>query len=99
YTVVYTLYLHDALPISFLNLIPIFFGASPNGLIEKAANKKNFVDYYLPSSRSMVIFEYLAHSGTKCVVLYRNNNQGKHNYRFVRSEEHTSELQSRENLV
>ncbi|WP_180111401.1 ATP-binding protein [Acinetobacter sp. YH12098] len=68
---------------SFLNLIPIFFGASPNGLIEKAANKKNFVDYYLPSSRSMVIFEYLAHSGTKCVVLYRNNNQGKHNYRFV----------------
>lgn len=68
---------------SFLNLIPIFFGATPNGLMEKAANKKNFVDYYLPSSRSMVIYEYLSHSGIKCVVLYRNNNQGRHNYRFI----------------
>ena len=68
---------------SFLNLIPIFFGATPNSLMEKAANKKNFVDYYLPSNRSMVIYEYLSHSGTKCVVLYRNNNQGRHNYRFV----------------
>lgn len=68
---------------SFLNLIPVFFGATPNNLMEKAANKKNFVDYYLPSSRSMIIYEYLSQSGTKCVVLYRNNNQGRHNYRFV----------------
>lgn len=68
---------------SILNLIPVFFGASPLNLMDRSANKKNFVDYYLPTERSMVVYEYRGHKGVKCVVLYRNQSQGTHNFRFV----------------
>lgn len=43
---------------SILRLIPIFYGFEPNRLIDRAANKKNFTDFYLPNNQSMIVFEY-----------------------------------------
>ena len=43
---------------STLNLIPIFYGARPDRLMDRSANKLNFTDYYLPHARSMIVFEY-----------------------------------------
>ena len=38
-----------------LQLIPIFYGESPNRLLDKGANRKNFVEYYLPRSTSYIV--------------------------------------------
>lgn len=68
---------------STLNLIPIFYGARPDRLIDRAANKKSFVNYYLPHHRSMIVYEYHSPVGPCCVVLYRMPNQDTHCFRFV----------------
>jgi len=43
---------------SSLQLIPVFYGGEPDRLINRAAGKLSFIDYYLPSDQSMIIFEY-----------------------------------------
>lgn len=68
---------------STLNLIPIFYGAPPVRLIDRSANKKSFVNYYLPHHRSMIVYEYRSPVGPCCVVLYRMPNQDTHCYRFI----------------
>ena len=68
---------------STLNLIPIFYGARPDRLIDRSANKLNFTDYYLPNPRSMIVFEYNTPMGLCCAVFYRN--QDKQCYRFIQS--------------
>lgn len=67
---------------SALILIPVFYGQEPRLLMERAANKDNFVDRYLPSDQSLVVFEYLRDSGPCCAVLYRKNDNS-YAYRFV----------------
>lgn len=66
---------------STLNLIPIFYGARPDKLIDRSANKLNFTDYYLPNQRSMIVFEYNTPMGLCCAIFYRN--QDKQCYRFI----------------
>ena len=66
---------------STLNLIPIFYGARPDRLMDRSANKLNFTDYYLPHARSMIVFEYNTPMGLCCAVFYRN--QDKQCYRFI----------------
>lgn len=68
---------------STLNLIPIFYGARPDRLIDRSANKMSFVNYYLPNLRSMIVFEYCSPVGPCCVVLYRLPNQDKYCFRFI----------------
>ncbi len=64
-----------------LSLIPIFYGIEPSKIVSKAGDKKNFVGYYLPSPKSMLVFEY-SRMGKVCnVVIYRN--QMNLEYRFV----------------
>lgn len=67
---------------SALMLIPIFYGQEPYLLMERAASKDGFVDRYLPSDQSMVVFEYARSSGICCAVLYRKNDSS-HAYRFI----------------
>ena len=67
---------------SILSLVPAFYGEEPERLVTKASGKLSFVDYYLPSFQSLVIFEYRRQSGMCCSVMYRHS-QGKPCYRFV----------------
>jgi len=61
-----------------LSLIPIFYGLEPNKMVSKAANKLSFVGHYLPSSKSMIVFEYVRVVSDEpqvcCVVLYQSQN-------------------------
>ncbi|PAV25477.1 ATP-binding protein [Tamilnaduibacter salinus] len=67
---------------SILSLIPAFYGEEPERIVTKASGKSSFVDYYLPSFQSLIIFEYRREFGLYCAVMYRHT-QGKPVYRFV----------------
>jgi hypothetical protein len=66
-----------------LSLIPVFYGEEPERLVSKAGNKVSFLEFYLPSPQSMIVFEYTQQEGFCCVVLYRNRSN-KLCYRFLR---------------
>lgn len=72
---------------SALILIPIFYGQEPNKLITRAGNKSNFVEYYLPSNQSLIVYEYTRQQAsdiqTYCVCLYRKRNENHYAYRFI----------------
>ncbi|WP_417521959.1 ATP-binding protein [Marinobacter sp.] len=67
---------------SVLALIPAFFGEEPERIVTKASGKLSFLDYYLPTFQSLIIFEYRRSTGLHCAVMYRHA-QGKPCYRFV----------------
>lgn len=67
---------------SVLALVPAFFGEEPERIVTKASGKLSFLDYYLPSFQSLIIFEYRRYSGLCCSVMFRHS-QGKPCYRFV----------------
>ncbi|MBY5938914.1 ATP-binding protein [Marinobacter nauticus] len=67
---------------SVLSLIPAFFGEEPERIVSKGSGRLSFVDYYLPSQQSLVIFEYTRYSGVCCAIMYRHPT-GKLCYRFV----------------
>ena len=67
---------------SVLSLVPAFFGEEPERIVTKASGKLSFLDYYLPSFQSLIIFEYRRHTGMCCSVMFRHS-AGKICYRFV----------------
>lgn len=67
---------------SILSLIPAFYGEEPERIVTKASGKSSFLDYYLPSFQSLIIFEYQRENGLHCSVMFRHA-QGKPCYRFV----------------
>jgi len=67
---------------SILSLIPAFYGEEPERIVSKGSGRLSFLDYYLPSLQSLVIFEYSRHRGTCCSVMFRHHS-GKLCYRFV----------------
>lgn len=70
---------------SILRLIPIFYGFEPSRLIDRAANKKNFTDFYLPNNQSMIVFEYTRTRGkTCCAVLFRRGSDSGFAYRLIK---------------
>lgn len=71
---------------SALNLIPIFYGARPDKLVDRSANKLSFTDYYLPNDRSLLIYEYATPTGIKCAVFYRHPIQGTLCSKFIQGE-------------
>ncbi len=72
---------------SALNLIPIFYGEQPDRLVNRAGGKQDFLDYYLPSTASVIAFDYLREDGPRCVVIYRikRSDGPRLAYRFVDS--------------
>lgn len=69
---------------SALQLIPVFYGYSPEKIINKEAGKLSFLDYYLPNINSLIVFEYERVDGYACAVLYRHAKNAKLIYRFVK---------------
>ncbi|OOE52668.1 hypothetical protein BZG12_09755 [Salinivibrio kushneri] len=55
-----------------LSLLPAFYGADPSKLVDRQADKVSFVDYYLPTPKSVIVFEYEKLGERKCSVMYRN---------------------------
>lgn len=67
---------------SILHLIPAFYGEEPDRIVSRAGGRDSFVEFYLRSPQSLIIFEYRRHTGLCCSVLYRHQS-GKLCYRFV----------------
>jgi len=66
-----------------LKLIPFFYGATPSQIVQRAGKRKSFVDYYLPRTTSLLIFEYKSARDVFCVVVYRHSSGDKPAYRFL----------------
>ncbi|PSV08805.1 hypothetical protein C0W93_17410 [Photobacterium leiognathi subsp. mandapamensis] len=64
-----------------LSLLPAFYGADPSKLVDRQADKVSFVDYYLPTPKSVIVFEYEKLGERKCSVMYRNGSSVA--YRFL----------------
>ncbi|MES2822470.1 MAG: ATP-binding protein [Pseudomonadota bacterium] len=69
---------------SMLQLIPFFWGAEPFNLMRPVKRRKSFIDWYLPHSSSMVIFEYLREDGHHFVMVYRHVSREAPVYRFAK---------------
>ena len=74
---------------SALQLIPCFYGHSPEKLVSTAAGKSSFIDFYLPFRSSMIVFHYRRADGDRTVVMLRHPAR-KIIYRFI----NTSPLES-----
>lgn len=68
---------------SLLKLIAFFYGSEPSRLCPRVENKKSFVDYFLPSDRSYLVYEYQTDMGMQCVAVYRHGSGLKPAYRFL----------------
>lgn len=66
-----------------LKLLPFFYGAEPNQVVQTVGKRKRFVDYYLPRPTSLIIFEYRTPRGLACAVVYRHSTGEKPAYRFL----------------
>lgn len=66
-----------------LKLLPFFYGAEPNQVVQTVGKRKRFVDYYLPRPTSLIIFEYRTPRGLACSVVYRHSTGEKPAYRFL----------------
>lgn len=68
---------------SLLKLIAFFYGSEPSKLCPRVENKKSFVDYFLPTDKSYLVYEYQTEMGMQCVVVYRHGSGIKPAYRFL----------------
>ena len=68
---------------SLLRLIPLFYGESPNKLVQGGGVNKSFVQYYLPHTTSYIIFEY-SRLGKLCMAVLHASSSGESvYYRFI----------------
>jgi len=68
---------------SLLRLIPLFYGESPNKLVQGGKVNQSFVQHYLPNTSSFIVFEYNRRGRTCMVVLYASSQNDSVCYRFV----------------
>jgi len=69
---------------SMLQLVPFFFGCAPSKFNPKNKDKLPFVDFVLPSSNSLIIYDYHRRDGDCCAVVYRSPRSGAA-YRFIKA--------------
>ena len=68
---------------SLLRLIPLFYGESPNKLVQGGGVTQSFIQYYLSHSTSFIIFEY-SRRGLACMVVLHASKSGENVcYRFI----------------
>ncbi|KAF0102496.1 MAG: hypothetical protein FD187_2007 [bacterium] len=68
---------------SLLRLIPLFYGESPNKLVQGGGVNLSFVQYYLPHTTSFIVFEY-SRRGKACMVVLHASRSGESvYYRFI----------------
>lgn len=77
---------------TFLQLIPIFYGAQPGQTVRKVGARQSFVEYYLPRDSSYIIYEYhrlsITGENQTCMVVLRgaqNNTARQVQYLFIDS--------------
>jgi len=70
---------------SLLQLLPVFFGESPNRIVGTETNRLNFAGYYLPRLTSYILFEYRRRDVTCLMVMHASESGEEIRYRFVRS--------------
>ncbi len=68
---------------SLLRLIPLFYGESPNKLVQGGGVNQSFVQYYLPHTTSFIVFEYSRRGKVCMVVLYASRSGESVYYRFI----------------
>ncbi len=68
---------------SLLRLIPLFYGESPNKLVQGGGVNQSFVQYYLPNTTSFIVFEYNRYGKVCMVVLYASASGESVYYRFI----------------
>lgn len=68
---------------SLLRLIPLFYGESPNKLVQGGGVNQSFVQYYLPHTTSFIVFEYSRRSKVCMVVLHASRSGESVYYRFI----------------
>src|SRR5690606_41952676 len=83
-------------PLSLHDALPIFDHAEPERGGERAGHAAEATQH---DDRERLVAGYAAHGRLDQVVEQRDHDAGRGGERRARSEEHTSELQSRENLV
>ncbi|WP_308636158.1 ATP-binding protein [Massilia brevitalea] len=69
---------------SMLQLLPVFYGESPNRIVTQEAGRQSFVGYYLPRDTSYIVFEYERHGEKRQVAVHSDRNGEKVIYRFIR---------------
>lgn len=70
---------------SWIQLLPLFFGESPNRIVPKNETKK-FIPYYLPRTTSYIAFEYRHRSGgLRSVIIHSSQEGDSLRFRLVRS--------------
>ncbi|MEX1215970.1 ATP-binding protein [Saccharospirillum sp.] len=57
---------------SILALLSVFYGTEPERVVSKLSGKSSFIDFYLPTFQSCVIFEYRQEEGLCCALLFRH---------------------------
>ncbi|NRB23912.1 ATP-binding protein [Shewanella sp.] len=67
---------------SLMRLLPLFYGMRPSDIVSKVDQARNFVDYYLPRTSSMLIYEYQRPHGQTCMVLVCSDGRGAQ-YKFI----------------
>jgi hypothetical protein len=67
-----------------LQLIPAFYGVNPETMVSRAADRDSFLDYYLPSPGSLLVFQYERGDGPCCSLMYRHSAGNKIAYRFIK---------------
>lgn len=68
---------------SLLRLIPLFYGESPNKLVQGGGVNQSFVQHYLPHTTSFIVFEY-SRRGKLCMVVLHASRSGESvYYRFI----------------
>ncbi|RYG93704.1 MAG: ATP-binding protein [Alphaproteobacteria bacterium] len=69
---------------SMLQLLPLFYGESPNRIVTAEAGRQSFIGYYLPRDTSYIVFEYEHQGDKRQVAIYADRNGEKAIYRFIR---------------
>ncbi len=67
-----------------LNLLPIFYGLRPGRLISGKNNRLSFVDFYLPYTTSLIVFEYMKKGVVNNVLMFRHNENFR--YCFIKAD-------------
>lgn len=70
---------------SLLQLLPVFFGESPNRIVGTETNRLNFAGYYLPRLTSYILFEYRRRDVVCLMAMHASESGEEIRYRFVRS--------------
>jgi hypothetical protein len=68
---------------SLLRILPLFYGESPNKLVHGGGVTQSFVQHYLPTDSSYIIFEYNRRGADRMVVMHASKTGDSVYYRFI----------------